>query len=40
MAKKKDKEDYTASVAQHIFATDVVWSSLSFFMTMFGSGVA
>ena len=28
---KKNKEDYTTFVAQHTFATDVVWSSLSFF---------
>ena len=40
MEKKKDKEDYTTSVARHIFATDVVQSSSSFFFSMFGSRVA
>ena len=39
MAKKNDKEDYTTYVARHIFATDVVQSSLSFFFAMFGSRV-
>ena len=34
VVKKKDKEDYTTIVAQHILATDVVQSSLSFFFTI------
>ena len=40
MAEKKDKEDYTTSIARHIFAADEVQSSLSFFSAMLGSRVA
>ena len=38
--KKKDKEDYTTSVAKMCRETDVVQSSSSFFFAMFVSGVA
>ena len=40
LGEKKDKEDYTTSVAKMCRATDVVQFSLSFLFAMFGSSEA